>query len=150
MIKDVLISIKGLQFETGNDEPVEMIASGEYYFRNKKHYVLFEEISEEKEGQGQICKNTLKFSDEQVELTKKGSSNVHMIFQEGEKSLTYYGTPFGQLMISIFTNKLRVTHKEDVIEIKLEYDLEINQSYVSDCEITILVISKDSKGCGII
>lgn len=145
MTKDVLISIKGLQFETGNDEPVEMIASGEYYFRNGKHYVLYEEISGEEEGQGEICKNTLKFSDDQVELVKKGASNVHMMFQEEEKTLTYYGTPFGQLMISIFTNKIKITHKEEAIEMKLEYDLEINQSYVSDCEITILIMSKDSK-----
>ena len=145
MTKDILISIKGLQFESGNDEAVEMIAPGEYYLRNGKHYVLYEEMAEGMDGSHDISKNTLKISKDTVEIMKKGGSNVHLIFQENQKNMTYYTTPFGQLLISIFTNHITIKEKEEVIEVKLRYDLEINQSYVSDCEITIYVMAKDAQ-----
>lgn len=145
MTKDVLVSIKGLQFESGNDEAVEMIAPGEYYMRNGKHYVRYEEIIEGPEGDHDMSMNTVKIADNQVEIMKKGGSNVHMVFAENQKNLTYYTTPFGNLQIGIFTNHINIQEKEDVIEIKLRYDLEINQSFVSDCEITMFIMSKDAQ-----
>lgn len=47
MTKEVLISLKGLQssMESG-EELVEVIVAGEYYFRNNKHYLLYEEVME--------------------------------------------------------------------------------------------------------
>lgn len=145
MTKDVLVSIKGLQFESGSDEAVESISSGEYYFRNGKHYALYEEVLEESEGSGEIVKNTVKISKDQVEIQKKGGSNVHMLFKENQRCTTYYRMPFGQLMISIFTNQIKIEEKNELIEVKLYYDLEINQSFVSNCELTLLIIAKDSK-----
>lgn len=145
MTKDILISIKGLQFESGSDEAVEMIAPGEYFFRNGKHYVLYEEVAESPDGDHDISKNTVKISKDQVEIMKKGGSNVHMVFQENQKNLTYYTTPFGQLMISIFTNHINIKEKDEVIEITLRYDLEINQSFVSDCQITMFIMAKDAQ-----
>ena len=144
MTKDVLVSVKGLQFEMGSDEAVEMLAPGEYYERNGKHYVRYEEILEEGEGEHDISMNTVKISKDQVEIMKKGGSNVHMVFAVDQKNMTYYTTPFGNLQISIFTNYIKVEEKEDVIEVKLQYDLEINQTFVSNCEITMFVMSKDS------
>lgn len=145
MTKDILISIKGLQFELGNDEAVEMIAPGEYFLRNGKHYVRYEEIIEGVEGEHDISMNMVKISGKQVEIMKKGGSNVHMVFAENQKNLTYYTTPFGNLQIGIFTNHIDIKEKEELIEIKLRYDLEINQSFVSDCEITMFIMSKDSQ-----
>lgn len=144
MTKDVLVSVKGLQFEMGSDEAVEMLAPGEYYERNGKHYVRYEEILEGAEGEHDISMNTVKISKDQVEIMKKGGSNVHMVFAVDQKNMTYYTTPFGNLQISIFTNYIRVEEKEDLIEVKLQYDLEINQTFVSNCEITMFVMSKDS------
>lgn len=145
MTKDVLVSIKGLQFESGNDEAVEMIAPGEYYLHNGKHYVLYEEIMEDVDGEHELSKNTLKISKGQVEILKKGGSNVHMVFAENQKNTTFYTTPFGQLLIGIYTNYIEVKEKEEVIQVKLKYDLEINQSFISDCEITIIIMGKDKQ-----
>ena len=47
MTKDVVVSLKGLQLAPDQQsDAVEVIAPGEYYIRNNKHYVLFEEIME--------------------------------------------------------------------------------------------------------
>ena len=41
MTKDVLVKISGLQFEEQEEnEPVEIITTGNYYKKNGKHYIL--------------------------------------------------------------------------------------------------------------
>ena len=47
MTKDVVVSLKGLQLAPEQQsDAVEVIAPGEYYIRNNKLYVLFDEIME--------------------------------------------------------------------------------------------------------
>ena len=37
----------GIQKRDGEtDEPIETVTPGEYYFRNGKHYILYEEVQE--------------------------------------------------------------------------------------------------------
>ena len=44
MTKDVIVSISGLQMPAeGEAEPVEVITVGDYYQKNGKHYVLYED-----------------------------------------------------------------------------------------------------------
>ena len=41
MTKDVLLFIKGLQFESGNDAgDLETVTAAEYYKKNNHHYVI--------------------------------------------------------------------------------------------------------------
>ena len=47
MTKDVIIRICGLQAGPETDgEPIEMIVTGEYFYKNNKHYILYEEVVE--------------------------------------------------------------------------------------------------------
>ena len=48
MTKDVLVSVRGIHTteadgETGN---VEVITAGIYYYKNNKHYVIYDELVE--------------------------------------------------------------------------------------------------------
>ena len=61
MTKDVVVSLKGLQLAPDQQsDAVEVIAPGEYYIRNNKHYVLFEEIMEGETRHSKICLNSMK------------------------------------------------------------------------------------------
>ena len=52
MTKEVLLKISGLHYETagaaGDDEnePIEVITPATYYFKNNKHYVIYDEVVE--------------------------------------------------------------------------------------------------------
>lgn len=142
MTKDVLVLISGLQFEINEDEAIEVISAGEYYFRNEKHFIQYDEVSSEENGLGGITKNILKISEGQVEILKKGSSNVHMIFQENKKNMTYYNTPYGNLLVGIYTTSIKNTILEDKIVTKIQYSLEVNYTHVSECKITMQILSK--------
>lgn len=142
MKKDVLVSISGLQYEIDKDEAVEVISVGEYYFRNGKHYIIYEEILEDMDG---VSKCTIKVSEKQIDIIKKGANNVHMIFEEGKKNTTYYNTPYGDLQVGIYTTLIRVSEEEDKIVADIEYGLDINYAHVSDCQIKIKITSKKQK-----
>ena len=139
MKKDVLVSISGLQYEIDKDEAVEVISVGEYYNRNGKHYILYEEILEDIEGSTNC---TIKISDQQIDIIKKGSSNVHMVFEENKKNMTYYHTPYGDLQVGIYTTMIKVTEEEDKVIADVEYGLDINYAHVSDCQIRIKITTK--------
>ncbi len=141
MTKEVLVSISGLQFAVNSDEVIEVITGGQYFSRGGKQYVLYDEMMEEYEG---ISKNTIKFTDGIVDITKKGLTNVHMIFEEKKKNMTYYNTPFGNLMIGLYTNRIQIEEKEEDIRIVVDYALDINYEFISDCVITIVVKAKQN------
>lgn len=139
MTKDVLVSIKGLHFEIQEDETVEIITPGQYYCKGNKEYVLYEEVLEEDHT---ITKNTIKICDQQIEILRKGAVSVHMIFEENKNNITYYNTPFGQLLIGLNTYKIQKKTTDNLIEIRIQYGLEMNYSHVTDCEITIQIKAK--------
>lgn len=148
MTKEVLVSIGGLQMAPDDQQDtVEVIAPGEYYNRNNKHYVLYDEVTE---GFSEITKNVIKFTDGYMEVTKKGPSTVHMIFEEGKKTVTYYYTPYGGLHIGLDAKKVTVAEEEDCIKANVEYNLEINYEHVASCNIKLEVKSRDAKDFKII
>ncbi len=135
MTKDVLVSISGLHME--GDEPIEVLSAGTYYFKNGKHYVLLEEVAEGFPG---VTKTQIKWQDTDVlEVTKKGISNVHMIFEKNKKNNCYYNTPFGQLNLGIFTTDIQVDVQEDKIELCAEYTLDVNFEPLSESTIHIKI-----------
>lgn len=144
MDKEVLISIAGLQFELDQEQAMEVISAGEYYYKNGKHYVFYEEITELEESDSGISKARLKITPDLVELTKKGFNNVTMLFEKDQKTMTYYGTPYGELMIGIHTTDIQTEEQDGEILISIDYSLDINYSHVSDCNIQIKIISRNA------
>ena len=112
MIKDVLVSISGLQTELGSDETVEVVSCGEYHFRNGKHFVIYEEVMDESSNH-MDTKCLLKMSDKQIELLKKGDVDTHMIFEEGKTHLSRYTTEFGDLVVGTTTSSIEIKNTED-------------------------------------
>ena len=143
MTKEVIVSIRGLQSGPETDgEPIEMIVAGEYFYKNEKHYILYEEVME---GDSQVTKNRIKISNGQMELNKSGVVNVNMIFEENVKHMTQYFTPYGCLSMGIDGKKVEIKESEHEIDISVEYGMEMNGEFVADCDIAINVKSKGIK-----
>ena len=64
MEKDVLISIRGLQYlmdeESGEQEPVEVMTTGSYYKKNGHHFLIYDEATE---GFDMMTHNMIKFTE---------------------------------------------------------------------------------------
>lgn len=142
MNKDVLVSIRGLQFDqTGDDGVIETITPGQYYKKNGSHYLIYEEAME---GFSELTHNKIKWTEHSLDLTKKGVVNVHMVFEENHKSMTDYQTPFGNILIGIDTKKINIEEMEEKIKVDVNYALEINYEHLADCSITMDIRNRDS------
>lgn len=143
MTKEVLVSISGLQMAPDQQgDTVEVIAPGEYYFRNNKHFIVYDEVSEE---QNEITKNIIKFNDDFMEVTRKGPANVHLVFEENKKNVTYYYTPFGSINIGIDARSIEVTEKDEEISVNVKYALDVNYEHMAECNIVLTVKAKGSE-----
>ncbi|HJA66724.1 MAG TPA: DUF1934 domain-containing protein [Candidatus Mediterraneibacter cottocaccae] len=154
MKKDVLVSISGThigvvaQMEDmpagpqDEEEAIEIVTPASYYCRNGKHYVLFDEVIE---GMSGTIKNRIKINGtDSLEIMKTGFSNSHMIFEKNKKNLSYYRTPYGQLLIGVNTRNMEISYEEDKIDIRVDYELDVNHAPLADCSVKMNIMSKDS------
>lgn len=143
MTQEVLLTLQGLQFDQRevDADKIETVTVGDYYKKNGKHYVVYEEVTE---GFEQTTKNRLKISENMLELSRNGLINMHMVFQENKKNLTNYNTPFGQILIGIDTKKIQIKEQADKIVVDVDYSLDINYEFLSDCHIKINICSKEN------
>lgn len=150
MTKDILVSIKGLQLleesaeesmEESREEQLEVITNGSYFQRDGKHYIKYDEVIEGMDGKIQ---NLIKINDDSMEVTKRGLSNAHMIFEEHKKNVSYYDTPFGNLLVGISATNINVKEEQNRIDVEVNYALEINYQHMADCTISMNIKPKNT------
>lgn len=148
MTKDVLVSISGLHLDMVENiseeesEAIEVVTPANYYCKNGKHYILYDEVTE---GISGVTKNKIKISGEDsLEIMKSGISNAHMIFEKNKKNLTYYQTPYGQMLVGVNTKNMEITVTEKKIDVSVDYELDVNHEPLADCKIKMNITSKDS------
>lgn len=134
MKKNVVITVRGLQRQT-EDEPVEVISAGTYLRKDNTHYLSYEEADED----GKITKNRIKITPDSIEMTKQGGITTQMIFIKGQKQYACYETPFGELTLGMTTKYIKVTEENLQLSVALRYDLEVNGTHMSECELDIEV-----------
>ena len=141
MKEDVILTISGLQ-NMGQDtgDPIEVITPANYYYKNGKHYVLYEEVHEDKSG---VTKNTLTFRDSYLSVTKHGADNVHMVIESEKENVTYYYTPAGMLHIGLNGQSVSVKRNDNTIKVDARYGLNINYEHVANCELSIDIRPRD-------
>ena len=138
MTRDVLITISGIQMIDEDDSDVEMMVRGDYYQKNGKHYILFEEMMEGFEGK---VKNVIKVSGRGIDIIKIGIANVHMQFEKNKKNLSCYTTPLGDMVVGIQANKIRINEEPDSLKVDIDYSLDVNYEHLSECSIRVDVQS---------
>lgn len=137
MTKEILLSLKGLQFENSDSgQELETITAADYYRKNGSHYILYDEVME---GFDDVTKNMIKFQDNCLEVTKRGLVNVHMVFEENKKNMTSYATPYGNILVGIDTGSVLVEEEEKQIRVQVAYTLEANYQYLADCRIEMMI-----------
>lgn len=141
MTKEVLLTISGLHFDAFSEEtdeenvPIEVITPATYYLKNGKHYVLYDEMVE---GMLGSIKNTIKITgDSKLEMKKSGIANTNMVFEKEKINVTQYDTPYGEMMVGVYTKDMKVDVEEDDINVSIAYSLDVNSEKVADCNIVM-------------
>ncbi len=66
-----------------------------------------------------------------------------MMFEKNKKNLTYYGTQFGQILIGVDTRKMEIDVTDENIDVKVDYQLDVNHEPLADCKIRMHITSKE-------
>lgn len=144
MTKDIILKISGLQLvPQDGEEQLEVITAGSYFQRDGKHYIKYDEVTE---GFSGSTSNLIKINGDTLEVTKRGLTNAHMIFQENKKNMTYYGTPFGNLLVGISATNVDVREDENKIQVEVNYALEVNYEHLADCTIHMNIQPRSTDG----
>lgn len=141
MTQEVKLRVRGVQMqgETTEDN-VEVVSVGQMYEKDGFLCLNYEEVVDESEsGVVQVVKNLMKIRDDQVEVIKKGPTESHMVFVPDRATYTYYSTPIGELEVSIFTKQIQREQRANGFRLVLQYDLEMNQTFISQCCVDIVV-----------
>lgn len=146
MTKDVLVSISGLHnsvYDERNEGvsegegPIEIITPATYYYKNGKHYVIFEEMVE---GFSDVVRNKIRITEnEKLEIMKSGITDTNMIFEKDRINMTPYKTPYGEMLVGTHTYRMDTEVQEKEIRVQTEYALDINGEKAADCEIQIKI-----------
>ena len=140
MTENVLVTIKGLQFDAVDENVIEVINVGRFSEINDKVYVKYDEMLE---GEKNPTRNLIKIIEGSVEIVKIGSVSSHMKFCANEKTMSLYNTPFGSLHLGILARNVDIKKKEDVIHILIEYSIEVNDEQVSENKVEICIKQQD-------
>lgn len=134
--------IQTLEEEMGQEDALELITVGEYYFRNNTHFLLYDEMME---GFTEPTHNMVKIRPGKMEVRKKGLVNVQMIFERDKKNLAFYQTPYGIIEMEIAATKVALEETEECMDIRAEYALGMNGNPVADCVMQLRVTPKGDK-----
>ena len=134
--RNVVVEVKGTQHVGGMSDTMEVITTGTYDYKNGVSYIMYEEYNDETKAP---LKNMIKIYDDRIELVKRGEYNVNMTFSYEKENLSYYNTPFGQILIGIATEFMEIRGDEKKVVVDIKYKLTMNGEYASDNEICIIV-----------
>lgn len=126
MHREVIISIKGTQqVEHEDGDAIEFVTRGDLE-RGGDVYTLSYQESELTGLAG--TQTTLCIEPERVTMLRTGQVNTQMIFQEGQRHLSVYNTPYGALSVGVHTKHLTNELGEDGGRIEIDYSIEIDHA----------------------
>ena len=137
MKKDVLIDIKGIYRQDGEQDQVELVTTGSYYKRNGDNYIDYEET----EMTGFHGTHTVL----RVELSQRVSQ---LIIERGVRHQCHYDTGYGAMTIGVSGDRVFSDLDDHGGKLQFSYSLDVNTSLASENEVFINV--RESAGAPVL
>ena len=135
MKKDVFITIKGIQNVDGEKDTTELFTQGNFYQKNSNYYITYDE-SEATGFQGSTT--TLKIEGSgKVTLIRSGTTQSHLIVENGERNVGHYGTDQGNLAIGVYAKQVSSSLTNNGGDLFFSYSLDVNSNLISENEVYI-------------
>ena len=123
----VLLTIRSEQhYENTEPDSIELMTEGTLTATGEGGVVLSYQESELTGLEGTTT--TFEIRGSQVILSRTGSVNSQMVFEEGKQHTSLYETPFGELAIDVQTSRLRHSLTERGGLMDLQYSISVDHS----------------------
>lgn len=125
-----MIKMKSIQITDGDENEVELITQGTYSCENGRYIVTYED-SEATGFEDSVT--TIEVEGNRfASVTREGSAPSNLILEVNRKHHCHYGTPYGDMMVGIFSKEIANTLSAEGGKLSMSYTIDINASYISD------------------
>lgn len=129
MQKDIMIKLQGSQnVASQNSEIIELTTCGTIEYLEEGCKITYEE-TELTGMQGTITSIVVEKTGK-ITLNRTGTTNSCLVFEEGQKHVSYYDLGEGSFTISVYTEYLEADINKIGGEIAIEYILEIDNKVI--------------------
>jgi len=140
MTRDVVVTVSGVHvpadMPADSGEPIELMTTGTYAYKDGRHIVEYDEVFEDVPG---ITHNVVTMGPLSAVVHKSGQANVDMIFEVGKTNVACYATPYGDIDMSFTASSVDVSEEEERLSMMIEYALSMNGQYVANCSLSMKV-----------
>ena len=139
MKKDAVIRIVSLQRTENGDNSSEMSVVGTVAYDTDKSIIEYIENNEETGPE----ETTITVSNnDTVSIVRHGQISSEMMVEKGKRHLTFYRTPYGELTMGIYGTIVDFLKDEKGATLKLKYELDFNNGFVSENTMKIYIEEK--------
>lgn len=125
MIKNILIKLEGSQEVNSQKlDSVELTTAGTIEYIDEGCKIVYEES--ELTGMKGTTTTIIVEKTGKITLNRSGTTNSCLVFEEGQKHMSYYDMGQGAFTISVYTEYLEADINKLGGEIEIEYLLEID------------------------
>lgn len=136
-INNALINLRSIQTADGENSEIELVTEGILRPINGGFEIEYDES--ETTGYENSTTVITCLGNSFASLTRSGSVSSELVLEIGKKHHCYYETPFGSMMVGIFTKAIENSLTENGGELLLRYTIDVNSAYVSDNEVILSV-----------
>lgn len=127
-MKNVIISITGYQKGADdNENTVELVTDGVFSMEDDR--CSFSYMESELTGM-EGTKTTFDITPMRIIMTREGTLNSQMVFEEGKKHNFIYDTPFGSTTMGVNTRLVMADFNEHGGDMEVDYMVDFQQSLI--------------------
>ena len=139
MRTNAVIKIVSLQRTENGDNAGEMSVLGRITYDDDKS--IIEYIENNEETGPEETKITV-FGNDTVSIVRNGQFSSEMMVEKNVRHHTFYRTPYGELTMGIYGTNVDFSKDENGATLKLKYELDFNNGFVSENTMKIYIEEK--------
>lgn len=140
---DYLIEIQGIQEVDGERSEVNVLTEGKYFATSDgERCISYTEYDPENPNKFHNSVIGINPKDNVITIVREGENVSKLVLEKGIKHHCYYNTPYGGLMIGLYTRAIDSSLDDEGGKLFLSYTLDFNAGLISSNECTIKVKRK--------
>jgi uncharacterized beta-barrel protein YwiB (DUF1934 family) len=141
MSVEALIRVVGIQHIDGKSDKTELITDGTFETAEDGFLIRYQETA----ATGMAgTDTTLQVQPEKVTLQRRGTAAGMLMLEHKKRHQCSYATPYGNLMLGVFTQRMQQNLSENGGVLEVSYTLDMGGDMVSQQDLTVTVTPKNS------
>ncbi|MCQ2475216.1 MAG: DUF1934 domain-containing protein [Clostridia bacterium] len=141
-MKNAIVRITDTHIQNGEKARCELTSAGSFGIENGAYCIKYEETDNELSG----CVTTLRIeAPNRISMLRSGKYNTEMVFETDRRHNCFYKTPFGEMMMGIYSKRVFSELDENGGSVNFAYTIDFNNDLVSENELKISVNVKEEQ-----